>query len=302
LITALKNIQSLFKYINKHPLGNKHKLKAYSKFFLWQISQLVNEQVKKVKFTEKTFLLVKKGMTGATGNIYLGLHEFNDMGFLLHFLKPNDVFFDIGANVGSYTILASGHCGANTYCFEPIVSTFSSLVENVKLNTIENLVNCNNIGLGENEEKLLFTKSMDTVNHVLSKDEIEPESHVTEVQVLTGDSFLAKTECPVLMKIDVEGFETKVLNGMNQILKHQNLKAIIIELNGSGYRYGFDEQEIHNKLLSLNFNAYNYNPFNRSLELQKEYGEFNTIYLRDIPFVNDRIKSAKKINIFSESF
>ena len=47
-------------------------------------------------------------MTGATGNIYCGLYEFLDMAFLLHFLRNGDLFGDIGSNIGSYTVLATG--------------------------------------------------------------------------------------------------------------------------------------------------------------------------------------------------
>ena len=45
------------------------------------------------------------GMTGATGNVYCGLHEFEDMALVLHALRPRDLFVDVGANVGSYTVL-----------------------------------------------------------------------------------------------------------------------------------------------------------------------------------------------------
>jgi hypothetical protein len=48
------------------------------------------------------------GMTGATQNIYVGLQEFVDIMLTLHFLRKGDLFLDMGANVGSYTILASG--------------------------------------------------------------------------------------------------------------------------------------------------------------------------------------------------
>ena len=298
----MKNIRDLFRFINNHPLGSKHKLLAYSKFIKWQVSQYVKPQEKKVSFTDKTNLLVKKGMTGATGNVYLGLHEFNDMGFLLHFLRPNDVFFDIGANVGSYTILASGHCKAKTFCFEPIPTTFESLHKNIVSNKIESLVQAKNIGLGDAEGVLVFTKKMDTVNHVMYNYDYTAKEDSIEVQVLTGDSFLAITDCPSLIKIDVEGFETSVLDGMTAILNNEKLKAIIIELNGSGLRYGFDESIIHQKLLDLNFNAYNYSPFTRELLLQEKHGDFNTIYLRDFSFVKNRILEADKINIFRESF
>ena len=45
--------------------------------------------------------MARKGMTGASGNIYFGLHEFEEMGFLLHFLREEDLFIDIGAYIGS---------------------------------------------------------------------------------------------------------------------------------------------------------------------------------------------------------
>ena len=43
-----------------------------------------------------------RGDHGMTGNYYLGLFEYYDMGFLIHLLRPNDYFIDIGANQGSY--------------------------------------------------------------------------------------------------------------------------------------------------------------------------------------------------------
>ena len=45
-------------------------------------------------------------MHGVTGNVYCGLHDFAEMSFMLHLLRAGDLFADIGANVGSYTVLA----------------------------------------------------------------------------------------------------------------------------------------------------------------------------------------------------
>ena len=59
-------------------------------------------------------------MTGITGNIYAGLHEFADMAFVLHFLRGRRPVRRCGrANVGSYTILVSGVVGCRTIAFEP---------------------------------------------------------------------------------------------------------------------------------------------------------------------------------------
>ena len=76
------------------------------------------------------------------------------------------------------------------------------------------------------------------------------------------------------MKIDVEGYETKVLAGAMKILADQYLKGIIIELNCSD-RYGFDETKIHENLLSEGFRSYNYDPKNRELTEMEGFGEYN---------------------------
>ena len=71
-------------------------------------------------------------------------------------------------------------------------------------------------------------------------------------------------------------------------------------MNGSGNRYGYDELEIHEKLLSLSFYAYQYDPFQRKLYKKEKYGKLNTIYIKNIDFVTERILSAKAFTLFNE--
>ena len=298
--TIFYRVVNIINYINVHPLAKKHKFISYSKLITWQLAQFISPSERIVPFTDRTFLAVKKGMAGATGNIYLGLHEFDDMGFLLHFLRERDVFFDIGANIGSYTILASGHCKAKSVCFEPINTTYKTLQKNIKLNQLHDLAFAKNIGIGESESMLTFTNSFDTVNHVVSAS--ENSKYVSDIAVYPADFFLKDYDCPALVKIDVEGYEATVLKGMPLILQNQTLKALIIELNGSGERYGVDEMDIHNTLLEFSFIPYSYNPFTRIFNRLESYGIANTIYIRDINFVEMRVKNADKIHLFFESF
>ena len=79
-------------------------------------------------------VVVRTGETGFTGNIYCGLDEFQDMAFLLHALRKEDLFVDIGANVGSYTLLACSAIGAKGYCVEPVPSTYHRLMVNIRYN------------------------------------------------------------------------------------------------------------------------------------------------------------------------
>ena len=96
------------RFISNHPLTCDHRAEAFLRFAHWQITARLNDEVI-IPWIEGTRLAVKRGMTGATGNIYTGLHDFPEMAFLLHFLRPGDLFYDVGANVGSYTVARRAH-------------------------------------------------------------------------------------------------------------------------------------------------------------------------------------------------
>ena len=242
-------------------------------------------------------IIAKTGETGVTGNIYLGLHEFPDMSFLLHVLRKNDLFVDIGANVGSYTILACQSIGAKGYTFEPIPITFKKLMNNIYLNNLNEKVIAVNKALGDKSDKIYFTEDENCMNHVVSKNEIC--NNKIEVEISTLDIEL-NNNIPFLIKIDVEGYETPTLQGANKILQNEQLKVVIMELNGSGSRYGYDETNILNMMIEYGFKSYFYNPFKRELiNLNgKNLTEGNTIFIRDIEYIKNRIQESPKFNIF----
>ena len=281
------------KFIFIHPFNSDNKINAIINFFKWQLSCLLNPYPIIYNFTENSKLIITKGLAGATGNLYCGLMEYNEMGFLLHFLKPADTFVDIGANIGSYTILASSQVKANSISIEPLQETFKKLIDNILINKVEQNVKAFNIGLGSEIGKIHFTQSLDTINHVATKEEID----TIEVKIDTLDNLLMNEQCPSLIKIDVEGYENEVINGAEKILENQSLKAIIIELNGSGSRYGYDDENIHLKLLQYGFKPYCYNPKGKELKALKTFGNHNTLYLRDVNFIEERIKSSKRIKV-----
>jgi len=135
----MDKIKRTFGFIFSHPLGKRHLLKSLLRFIVWQLQSSLSPSKLIIKpYVGDVKFYAKKGLTGITGNIYTGLHEFGDMGFLLHFLRPGDVFFDIGANVGSYTLLASGVCKAKTIAIEPVQTTFNMLQQNIILNNLQN--------------------------------------------------------------------------------------------------------------------------------------------------------------------
>lgn len=297
----IKELIQIFRFINAHPLAGRHKIKAYRNFIEWQVSQTFSPGLVVRAYVGNTKLLLKKGLKGGTGNIYTGLHEFSDMGFLLHFLRKEDLFLDIGANIGCYTVLASGYIGARSIAVEPVPATFDFLHQNITINGIGEHAKILNCGMGSAESTLFFTKGHDDVNHVVLNPDITSRDLV-EVAVTSVDILLKGKVAPALLKIDVEGFEQEVINGANYTLKDTRLKAIIIELIGAGERYGYVDENIHIILLKEGFSPFAYNPLKRKLTPASFGKTNNTIYIRDIDYVTTRITTAPEVELFSEKF
>ena len=297
------SILNIVKFLTTHPLNRGKKLKSIIRFVKWQIASRLAPGAIVFNWINGSKFFAHTGETGLTGNIYTGLHEFEDMAFLLHLLRKDDLFIDVGANSGSYTILACSAIGAGGYAFEPIPSAYKKLIENIRLNHIENRARCLNIGLGHERGSIAFTSNMDTVNHVLASG--EQSNSAINVKVSTLDEIL-KDQSPTLIKIDVEGYETPVLEGALETVKKKTLNAVIMELNGSGSRYGFDESRILGMMFDYGFQTYSYNPFDRILiNLQgKSLTSGNTLFIREesLSLVLEKLKNSPMITVHGKQF
>ena len=289
----LKKLTKIVSGIQKHPLAGKNVKASIIRLLKWQLAQRILPLPVMVNFVENSRLIVQKGMHGATGNIYLGLHDFEEMAFVLHTLRIGDCFGDVGANVGVFSILASVNAGANSVAIEPIPQTYEHLERNVKVNNAENLIRTFQLGVGDKHTTLKFTKNHDTINGVLINQDSDDNTNTVLVEVKTLDEIFS-SECPVMLKVDVEGYEWQVLKGASGIIKNKQLKVVIMEIIGSGRAYGITEMEIHQHMLQQGFLPYIYNPFTRGINETESFSKTNTIYIRDIEWVKKRLSSARK--------
>lgn len=294
----MKQLVKIIRGINRHPLASKNKVAGIKRFLKWQFVQKLMPYPIICPFVDDSKLAIEKGMHGATGNLYTGLLEFSEMAFVLHVLRKGDLFGDIGANVGVFSVLASANAGADSIAVEPIPQTYAGMLRNIKLNNIEGKVSCLQIGVGDVETTLRFTKDSDTTNGVASSQ--TPGVDTIEVPVKTLDT-LFKDKSPCMLKIDVEGYEWQVLNGAKTTLEKSSLKAIIIEINGSGSAYNISDDQIHDYLCSFGFVPYNYDPFSRRTIPLSTYRDTNTIYIRDMDWVNERLASAQQYSVIGQT-
>ncbi len=73
---------STLSFVLGHPLSRGRKLANLARFARWQIGARLVPGPIAIGFVNGAMLLAKPGLTGATGNVYVGLHEFADMGFV----------------------------------------------------------------------------------------------------------------------------------------------------------------------------------------------------------------------------
>lgn len=264
---------------------------AIGRVFRWQLASRVLPGPIALPYVDGTWLFATRGMTGATGNWYCGLHEVAEMAFVLHLLRPGDHFVDAGANVGSYTIMAGAK--ARVTAVEPIPSTYANLRRNVALNAFDDRVSCHRLGLSDVPGALRFTSGLDRVNHVLSKGE---NATFVEVPVVRLDDLIEKAEPPILIKLDVEGHELAVLRGAPKTLAHPDLLAVVMETNGSGARYGVSDDELRAEMARYGFAPYGYEPFERRLT-DAAGSNGNTVFIRDRAAVEVRLRAASSFRL-----
>lgn len=272
----------------RHPVNRHRGFRAALEYPFVQIAARLVPGDVCVKFPNRTRLMVSPRMKGAAHFIAPRLNEFNDMSFVMHFLRAGEMFADVGANVGAFTVLAAGVAGAKTVSFEPSAETFEMLSRNVRINNLADRARPVNAVVGRSVGSVQFSSGLGTENHVAAAS--EKENSVT-VPMTTLDHELAAAPA-TLLKVDVEGFETEVFGGADNTLKSPSLQAIIIEKNGSGNRYGYDENALHVKIRGNGFAPFTYDPFARKLNPLGETDEGNIIYIRDLAAASERLRTA----------
>lgn len=148
-------------------------------------------------------------------------------------LKRGDVLWDVGANVGAYSLLAAKLVPDSTViAFEPYIPTFAHLWENVSLNSLAKQIvpicaalsdktAIDNLGISDPRPG--------SSEHVLgSKDFQAFQPSVA----MSGDAAISMlgVSPPSLLKVDVDGYEGHVLKGMSTLLKNASLRSCIIEV------------------------------------------------------------------------
>jgi len=148
---------------------------------------------------------------------------------ILDEVRPGDVVWDVGANVGLYTTQLSSAVGAHgrVIAFEPSPACFATLQRAAAHHPNVTLIQS---ALSDQPGQASLSVSDDPTTGSLFA---APGAHTVQVPVAVGDELIAQGRAPLpaVLKIDVEGFEEEVLRGLSRTLADARCRAVLCEVH-----------------------------------------------------------------------
>lgn len=176
--------------------------------------------------------------------------------FMLDKAAGAELILDVGANIGYYSIQFSGAARGKVYSFEPMSYQFTILERNIELNGLANVIPMKRIvSNSSGMKRIYFSGSENTGASSLVKETGQFE----DVPALTIDEFCESNKIGQIdvMKIDVEGHELEVLQGMKKCLKQQSVRHLFVEISGENLeKAGSSTKELCAFLEGSGYHAY----------------------------------------------
>ena len=169
---------------------------------------------------------------------WLGTYEPELQAVISDLVKPGQIVYDIGANIGFITLLFTKRIGdqGHVYAFEALPANVSRLIHNIELNALEEWVTIIQAAVqdqsGQAEFLVAPSTGMGKVNGSAGRASVDYEESI-QVEGISIDGFIEDTRnlLPDILKIDIEGGEVLALPGMVKLL-HAHRPILLIELHG----------------------------------------------------------------------
>ena len=233
--------------------------------------------------------------------IYCDNFERRECQFLNDYLKPGDTFIDVGANIGLFTLIASHRVcdSGKVFAFEPCAKTFQRLVRNVELNRMNN-VKCNQMALSDHSGQIQMNLALDGYDAFNSMAQpIMGSNFATEmVCTVTLDDFARKHNLMgrvTLIKIDVEGWESRVLSGGHETLSRTDAPVLQVEFTDLACQSaGTSCQALYHQLEELGYKLFVYDEISERIipdSIRNSYPYLNLIAAKHPEKIKLRLKN-----------
>jgi FkbM family methyltransferase len=175
-------------------------------------------------------LLIYTGTRSANMRIQAASKEPWTYAWLRSALQPGEVLYDIGANVGAYSLIALSH-GVKVVAFEPHHENFRELCRNVSLNKLEAHASLLPVALSDRRGALRNPIFGGAAGQSMTLQ--DAESGPVSIIADRLDDVRVDYELPPPnhIKIDVDGFELRVLKGAQETFASRQLRTCLIEID-----------------------------------------------------------------------
>ena len=220
------------------------KLITKKSFFIWFKDFIQNDSYKSIIILERKIkFFVPNQLTENRVNTFF-TKEPETLEWIDGFdSKDNLIFWDIGANIGLYSIYnALRNKNSTTISFEPSTSNLRVLSRNISINNLENnvkifsmpLTNKQNLFLTMNEGNFIEGGALNAFGEKFDFEGKEFKSKMKYQVIGTSINYLIESkilDMPDYIKIDVDGIEHLILEGSDKYLKDKKIKSLSIEIN-----------------------------------------------------------------------
>jgi FkbM family methyltransferase len=182
---------------------------------------------------------------------------------LISSLRGDDIVFDVGANVGLYSVMLAKAVGnrGHVIAFEPENESYQHLLDNLKLNGITN-VRAYRKALGERRCEAKLYRGEENADSSLVRPPTGSDSGHQMVEVVGGDEFAEAEGLPLprLIKIDVEGYEYNVIQGLRRTLAQPRCELLCCEIHPHFLPKSVRAESVLGLVQSLGFNRIDTHP------------------------------------------
>jgi FkbM family methyltransferase len=234
------------RFVWTNPANRGRRARALAAAVAFQLRGRLLKRRTLVRLGDHSHIWADLHRTGASKAVYANPPDHPEMLVWEQHLRPGDLFVDVGANVGTYSVWAAD-LGAEVIALEPASDTFALLQENMALNGYRaRLIQA---AVGATAGTVGFTSGQDCTNH------LDPDGGVRVPLVALDDIVGHRTVDG--MKIDIEGFEIEALKGARCALSEGRIKLLQLEWNdASASAVGHDRTNIAEMLFEFGYGLY----------------------------------------------
>jgi len=232
------------------------KVKSYCK--LKYISMFEVNKVQYKIFNAKIILDLTKDVDRI---LYLYGFESENLKYFKKTIKKDDVVFDVGANIGIYSLVASKTIGQNgkVYSFEPADRAHSCLLKNIEINKFKNIVPIKK-GVSNYSGNATFNVCDDDAYNSLGNEPMRKIIKTEKISVVTIDDFVKENNIKKVdvIKVDTEGAEYLVFKGADKTLR-KHKPVLLFEYNRSVVKgYSNSLGDLTDLIKSLDYALYEF--------------------------------------------